>query len=113
VAGMMRSFDQYGNVMLEDTFERHVVGNVYADERVSPSTSAPSSHALNLHLISAIFTHVLAFVPVEPSSPHLNASPPKGSDKIYATRYMKCFNGRLTHAMSVARNSIGICDARG
>lgn len=31
---MMRSFDQYGNVMLEDTFERHVVGNVYADERV-------------------------------------------------------------------------------
>ena len=33
-AGMMRSFDQYGNVMLEDTFERHVVGNVYADERV-------------------------------------------------------------------------------
>merc|ERR1719329_1095822 len=32
--GMMRSFDQYGNVMLEDTFERHVVGNVYADERV-------------------------------------------------------------------------------
>ena len=35
-AGMMRSFDQYGNVMLEDTFERHVVGNVYADERVRP-----------------------------------------------------------------------------
>ncbi|KAJ1495960.1 hypothetical protein T484DRAFT_1607142, partial [Baffinella frigidus] len=32
--GMMRSFDQYGNVMLEDTYERHVVGNVYADERV-------------------------------------------------------------------------------
>ena len=34
LAGMMRSFDQYGNVMLEDTFERHVVGNIYADERV-------------------------------------------------------------------------------
>jgi len=34
MAGMMRSFDQYGNVMLEDTYERHVVGNVYADERV-------------------------------------------------------------------------------
>ena len=33
---MMRSFDQYGNVMLEDMFERHVVGNVYADERVRP-----------------------------------------------------------------------------
>jgi U6 snRNA-associated Sm-like protein LSm1 len=32
--GIMRSFDQYGNVMLEDTFERHVVGSVYADERV-------------------------------------------------------------------------------
>lgn len=32
--GIMRSFDQYGNVMLEDTYERHVVGSVYADERV-------------------------------------------------------------------------------
>mmetsp|Transcript_9662 Transcript_9662/g.18887 ORF Transcript_9662/g.18887 Transcript_9662/m.18887 type:complete len:98 (+) Transcript_9662:70-363(+) len=30
----MRSFDQYGNVMLEDTYERHVIGNVFADERV-------------------------------------------------------------------------------
>ena len=60
VAGMMRSFDQYGNVMLEDTFERHVVGNVYADERVSSTSAPPSSKALNLHLISAIFTHVLA-----------------------------------------------------
>jgi hypothetical protein len=41
---MMRSFDQYGNVMLEDTFERHVVGNVYADERVRPCpVSGPTS----------------------------------------------------------------------
>jgi hypothetical protein len=67
VAGMMRSFDQYGNVMLEDTFERHVVGNVYADERVFPSTSAPSSNALNLHLMSAILTHVLAPFSVSPA----------------------------------------------
>mmetsp|Transcript_10428 Transcript_10428/g.25375 ORF Transcript_10428/g.25375 Transcript_10428/m.25375 type:complete len:179 (-) Transcript_10428:57-593(-) len=32
--GMMRSFDQYGNVMLEDTYERHVHGDLYADERL-------------------------------------------------------------------------------
>ncbi|EKX46894.1 hypothetical protein GUITHDRAFT_152240 [Guillardia theta CCMP2712] len=32
--GFMRSFDQYGNVVLEDAFERHVVGNSFADERM-------------------------------------------------------------------------------
>lgn len=48
VAGMMRSFDQYGNVMLEDTFERHVVGNVYADERVSSPPPIISCKSLAL-----------------------------------------------------------------
>jgi hypothetical protein len=60
-------------------------------------------HVCNLHPCFGPFF-------CQPSSPHLNASPPEGSDKIYETRYMKCFNGRLTHAMSVARNSMAICD---
>ncbi|CAK4083973.1 unnamed protein product [Aphanomyces euteiches] len=31
LVGMIRSFDQYSNIVLEETCERHVVGNTYCD----------------------------------------------------------------------------------
>ncbi|KAG9411949.1 SM-like, degradation of cytoplasmic mRNAs and positively regulates transcription initiation [Aphanomyces cochlioides] len=31
LVGMIRSFDQFSNIVLEETCERHVVGNTYCD----------------------------------------------------------------------------------
>ncbi|EQC32112.1 hypothetical protein SDRG_10308 [Saprolegnia diclina VS20] len=31
LVGVFRSFDQYSNIVLQDTCERHVVGNTYCD----------------------------------------------------------------------------------
>eukprot|EP00644_Phytophthora_capsici_P012777 jgi/Phyca11/560447/estExt2_Genewise1.C_PHYCAscaffold_50054 len=31
LVGYLRSFDQYSNIILEDTFERHVAGGLFCD----------------------------------------------------------------------------------